>query len=265
MWVDACGQVFFSLGVCMGIMTAYSSHTHREKPVLGNAVTVSVVDTLASFLAGFAVWGVIGFLEGKNNLTQDETENVALIFVAFPKAYDQTDSSNLWMLLFTAMFFLLGLDSAFSFVEAVTTTINDLDTFVGTPRALITAIVCIVGVIVSVPFCFNWGFNLLDAVDHYLNTYLLVFIGIIQCFGCGWAFDLWPTAMKKGKNEKENYYVGTMISVFGYWLCLLTIPTVTIFLEQAGWGALAFACSQLFIVMPASYCASGLPFSRWYK
>ena len=73
MWVDAAGQVFFSLGTCMGIMTAYSSHTKRDKPVLGDAVTVSVADTLVSFLAGFAIWTVIGFLEFKDNLTKNET------------------------------------------------------------------------------------------------------------------------------------------------------------------------------------------------
>lgn len=63
MWVDACGQVFFSLGVGMGIFTAYASHfKNSNKPILGDAVTVSLVDTFASFLAGFVVWGAIGFL-----------------------------------------------------------------------------------------------------------------------------------------------------------------------------------------------------------
>lgn len=265
MWVDACGQVFFSLGVCMGIMTAYASHFKNvKKPILGDAVTVSVVDSLVSFLAGFVVWAVIGFLEAKKDLSENETENVALIFVTIPNAIDKMDASNAWMLLFTCMFFLLGLDTSFSFLEAVTTTINDLDTFVGTPRALITFIVCCFGVIFSIPFCFNWGFNLLDTVDHYLNTYLLIFIGLVQCYGCGWAFDLNRTMSKPGK-EGQNYYAATLISVLGYWMTLIIVPTIFIAMRQSGWGALAFILIQMFLVLPISYCVSGLSFTRWYR
>ena len=29
-WADAIGQVFFSLGVCMGVMTTYSSHNNKR-------------------------------------------------------------------------------------------------------------------------------------------------------------------------------------------------------------------------------------------
>ena len=63
MWIDAIGQVFFSLGTCLGIMTAYGSYNEREKPIVRDAVIVSFADTLFSFLAGFAVWTMIGFLE----------------------------------------------------------------------------------------------------------------------------------------------------------------------------------------------------------
>lgn len=91
------------------------------------------------------------------------------------------------------MLFLFGIDSAFSFIEAVVTTVKDMPYFAATPRVFITMVVCLFGFIGSVPFCFNWGFNLLDTVDHYLNTYLLVTIGVLQCMGCGWVFDLEKT------------------------------------------------------------------------
>jgi SNF family Na+-dependent transporter len=29
MWAEAVGQIFFSLGVCMGVMTSYASYNHR--------------------------------------------------------------------------------------------------------------------------------------------------------------------------------------------------------------------------------------------
>lgn len=96
-WVDAVGQVFFSLGVCMGIMTAYGSYNERDQGnVIQNAVIISVADTLFSFLSGFAVWSMIGFLEFNGDLTKGETSSTGLVFVSMPSAIDRFSASNFW-------------------------------------------------------------------------------------------------------------------------------------------------------------------------
>ncbi len=50
-------QVFFSLSITFGIMTAYGSHCHRDEPAFKNAAIIAVADTLYSFVSGFAVFG----------------------------------------------------------------------------------------------------------------------------------------------------------------------------------------------------------------
>ena len=59
---DAILQVFFSVGVCYGIMYSYGSYNHIKKPVIMDAFIISFLDFLFSFLAGFIIWGGIGAL-----------------------------------------------------------------------------------------------------------------------------------------------------------------------------------------------------------
>ena len=88
-------------------------------------------------------------------------------------------ASNFWILILYAMVFMIGIDSAFSFIEATTTTINDMAVFNGVPKMLITFVVCFCGFLFSIPFTLNWGLNLQDTMDHYINNYVLVLVGCL--------------------------------------------------------------------------------------
>ena len=61
-WSDAAGQIFFSIGVCMGIMTSYGSYNPVRKPIIMDNMIICISNSLLSFIAGFAVWSVVGYL-----------------------------------------------------------------------------------------------------------------------------------------------------------------------------------------------------------
>jgi SNF family Na+-dependent transporter len=211
-------------------------------------------------LSGFAVWGLIGSLELSKDIPRldpDELSSHALTFVTLPDAMNNLASSNWWSFCMYFILLLFGIDSAFSFIEGVTTTINDVAFFRGYPRAFISMMVCIVGALCSLVYCFNWGFELLDLVDYYINTFLLVFIGIIQCLGCGWAFDFGVTY--------EKHQWSASVSLFGYWFCLILISGICIPYQYAGVGGLVFFASQVLIINPLSWYVSGLDFFSWYR
>lgn len=62
MWADAIGQIFFSIGVCLGILTSYGSYNGKKKPIIADAFIISLGNSLVSFVSGFAVWGIVGYL-----------------------------------------------------------------------------------------------------------------------------------------------------------------------------------------------------------
>jgi SNF family Na+-dependent transporter len=49
-------------------MIAYGSYNNTRKPVICDAFIISIVDFLFSFIAGFGVWGGIGYLQMKDNI-----------------------------------------------------------------------------------------------------------------------------------------------------------------------------------------------------
>ena len=61
-WLAAYAQVFFSLGVAQGIMITYASFLKKKSDITNNAFIVSLADAGTSFLAGFAVFSVVGYL-----------------------------------------------------------------------------------------------------------------------------------------------------------------------------------------------------------
>ena len=63
-WTEACAQIFFSIGVCMGVMTSYASYNPVDKPIIGDALKVAFGNSAFSFFAGFAVFSVAGYLKG---------------------------------------------------------------------------------------------------------------------------------------------------------------------------------------------------------
>lgn len=67
MWAQACGQIFFSLGICMGTMTSYSSFNPKRKPIIGDGFKIALTNSIISFFAGFAVFSVVGYLVGKGS------------------------------------------------------------------------------------------------------------------------------------------------------------------------------------------------------
>ena len=62
-WSDASGQIFLGLSVCLGIMTSYGSYNDIRKPIILDSFVISVSNCSFSFIAGFAVWAIVGYLE----------------------------------------------------------------------------------------------------------------------------------------------------------------------------------------------------------
>merc|ERR1711871_56743 len=128
---------------------------------------------------------------------------------------------NLWAIMLSITLLTLGVDSAFSMVEAAATVICDTKWGQKYPRAWVAFLLCFLGFLLSIPFCTNWGFFLFDVIDHYLSNYLLILVGILQCAGCGWGFDAENT-MNKSENHGKSL---TWLSA-SYWATTIIFSIV---------------------------------------
>eukprot|EP00918_Siedleckia_nematoides_P060176 GHVU01131301.1.p1 GENE.GHVU01131301.1~~GHVU01131301.1.p1 ORF type:complete len:574 (+),score=126.25 GHVU01131301.1:547-2268(+) len=194
-WYDAAAQVCFSIGLCFGVMTAYAASNKNCQKVCTDSYIVVVADAAVSFLSGFAVFSVVGYLsyQSATPIAQLKTTSSDLIFLTFPTAFSHFPFGvkQFFSVIFYATFLLLGIDSAFSFIEALLK--NLLDTRLIDRRRfklLSVAAICVVGFLIGLPYNTNIGQYLLDVADHYLLTFGVVFAGLFQCVAAGWAYGL---------------------------------------------------------------------------
>merc|ERR1719357_1770150 len=139
-------------------MTSYGSYNDIKKPIIADSVIISVSNCTFSFISGFAVWLVVGYLENLGKLDQDQVAGASLAFITYPTAIDTMSNPNVWAVILGLTLFMLGIDSSFSAIEATSTVICDTAWKGKAPRMFIAFVLCLVGLIGSFPFCFNWGF-----------------------------------------------------------------------------------------------------------
>lgn len=263
-WTEACAQIFFSIGVCMGIMTSYASYNDTDKPIIGPACQVAFGNSLLSFFAGFAVFSTVGYLRGINSPISSSVSSIGLAFIAYPTAIDTLPYSNGWALMLALTLFTLGLDSAFSMVEAVSTVIADTAMGEKTPRWIVALVLCFLGGVISTIFCSNWGFTYFDVVDHYLANYLMLIVGILQCFGSCWMINV---HYYRDKEDDPKRYMSVKILAIGYWIPLIILGVLGNFIDST-WALpgsiIAFWVIQL-LVWLGSWLSSGRSFVQWYK
>ncbi|KFD62831.1 hypothetical protein M514_25019 [Trichuris suis] len=113
-WIDAAAQVFFSLGPGFGVLLAFSSYNKLHNNVYVDALVTSTVNCLTSFLAGFAVFSILGYM---SCISGEPIENVAsegpgLVFVVYPQALATMPGSTFWSIAFFLVLITLGLDSS---------------------------------------------------------------------------------------------------------------------------------------------------------
>jgi len=185
-WTSAYGQIFFTLSIGFGIMIAYASYLPRKSNLVKNAVVTSTVNCLYSFIAGFAVFSVLGYLSHVKNLPVKDVvaEGATLAFVTYPQAISELPAFNrLFGVLFFLCLAIAGISSGISIIEALTCAITDK--FAVTRRKVV-GILCATGFLGSIVFLCHSGLIWLDIVDRFINHYGLVLAGLLECVFIGW-------------------------------------------------------------------------------
>lgn len=98
-WQAAIGQCFFSLGVCMGVMTAFGSYNPVTQDIATDEKVISFMDVFASIMSGFVVYCILGFLVFDCNANPTEFLDVTWVGagsfcgdgVALPAGYDAAE------------------------------------------------------------------------------------------------------------------------------------------------------------------------------
>jgi NSS family neurotransmitter:Na+ symporter len=189
-WLRAYGQIFFTLSLASGIMIAYGSFLGRKAEITNSALITGLANCGTSFLAGFAVFSMLGYLAQVKGLPIPDVtaSGTGLAFVAYPTAISQLPALNSAIgVIFFITLLTLGIDSAFALQEAFTTGFHDKW---GIPIGKLALGFVAVAFPISLIFTTRGGFYWFDIVDKYICDFGLVVAGLMQCVTIGYLYNV---------------------------------------------------------------------------
>lgn len=125
-----------------------------------------------------SVFGIVGYL-GMHPDTSERLNTFVVGFLTYPEAIAEMPGANFWGVLFFATLFILGLGSAFALLETLVTMVCDTDWGKKFSRPYVSSVIVIASFLISLPFCTEFGYVLVDAADTWIN-YLALF-WIVWC------------------------------------------------------------------------------------
>ena len=186
-WIAAYGQIFFSLSLGFGIMIAYSSYLSRDANIFKNSLIVGFTNSSYEVFAGFGVFSILGYMattQGKE-IGEVIRDPMGIAFVAYPQAISLLPYGRLFGFLFFFLLAIAGISSSISIIEAFTSAVQDKFSL---GRKRIVTVICGIGFVGSLLFTTNVGFFWVDIVDHFLNQYGLITVGIVEALVVGWLY-----------------------------------------------------------------------------
>ena len=222
-WQGAFAQMFFSLSLGLGTMTAYASYLPKDADQVNNSLLVSFLNCGFEYIAGIAIFAML-FVFALN----PAGTTLSLSFFVIPQGIA---AFPFGVKVFGTLFFLLiviaGLTSAVSLVEGFAASLIDK---LHLSRAKALALVLVPGALGSFAFALphiidpglsgngTLGLTLLDILDHWAFRYALIFSGFMQCILIGWVFG--ADKLRRAANEHSKFHLGPWFN----WLIKLVIP-----------------------------------------
>jgi NSS family neurotransmitter:Na+ symporter len=191
--LEAIGLGFFSIGVGIGVMITYAAYAGRDVGLGTMAVATIAADTVASLLAGLAIFPIV-FAHGL-----DPAGGPGLMFVTLPVGFGQIEGGWIVAFAFFALLLISALASAISIMELVVAWV--VERFKA-PRWIAT--LSVAGLCFGLGLATVWSFNVwadvrpfaalgiledrnwFDAIDWITSNLMLPVGGIALAVFLGW-------------------------------------------------------------------------------
>lgn len=227
--VAAMNQSFFTLSIGIGAMAIFGSYIGKDRALMGEAVTVSILDTFVAFTAGLIIFPACSSFGVAVNSGPD------LIFKTLPPVFDSLPLGRVWGTLFFLFMTFAALSTVLAVFENLISCTMDMTGWsrrkacvVNGVAMFVLSIPCVLGFnVLSDIEPLGAGTDIMDLEDFIVSNILLPlgsFVFIMFCVNkrFGWGWDNFVEEANQGKGLKVKKWMK------GYMTFVLPIIVLTI-------------------------------------
>lgn len=212
--VSAMNQAFFTLSIGIGSMAIFGSYIGKERSLMGESVTISLLDTFVAICSGLIIFPACF----ANNVQPDA--GPSLIFITLPNIFNSIPYGRLWGSLFFVFMSFAALSTVFAVFENIISCTMDL--FEKWSRKKACVINGILMFVLSLPCAlgynllsgfgpFGKGTTVLDLEDFIVSNVILPIGCIVIILFCmtryGWGWNNFVEEANQGKGLKVKKWM----------------------------------------------------------
>ncbi|MBR3060359.1 MAG: sodium-dependent transporter [Oscillospiraceae bacterium] len=223
--VGAMNQAFFTLSIGIGSMAIFGSYIGRERSLLGESVSVIVLDTLVAVIAGFIMFPACFTYNIEVNA------GPSLLFDTMATVFNNMPGGRIWGTLFFLFMVFAALSTELAVFENILAMIRERTGW-SRPKG---CLICGIGILILASTTalgysafhfqpFAEGSAWLDFWDFIVSTNLLpigaLIFSLFCCFKFGWGWDKLIEEANAGKGLKVKPW---MKPIFKYFVPLCVV------------------------------------------
>ena len=188
-WLEAAGQIFFTLSVGIGVILTYASYLSKGDDVVLSGLTAASVNELAEVILGgsiiipaaFVFFGPVDI----QNIARSGVFNLG--FVTTPLILNKLPLAAILGFMWFFLLFLAGITSSVSLAQPAVAFLED-EFNIGRKKAV--SIFGIVSFILCQPVIFFLGRGVVDELDFWGGTFFLVLFATVETILFAWVFGM---------------------------------------------------------------------------
>ncbi len=198
MWLDATGQIFFSLSVGFGIIITYASYLRRDDDIALSSLTSAAGNEFCEVALGGLITIPAAFIFlGAAAVTAAAGSSFNLGFMTLPMVFESMPLGYIVGFLFFFLLFLAAVTSSLSMLQPA---IALLEEGLGINRRASVAILGFVTLIGSFfTLYFSKDTKALGTLDNWVGTFFIYLLAMFQVVLFGWVLGV-----KRGMDELDR-------------------------------------------------------------
>ncbi|MFH0855831.1 MAG: sodium-dependent transporter [Candidatus Omnitrophota bacterium] len=235
-WLDAAGQIFFTLSVGIGVILTYASYLKKGDDVVLSGLTASMMNEFAEVIIGGSIVITAAFVFfGPTQIGDIARSGVFnLGFVTMPLILNKMPFSNILGFLWFFLLFLAGITSSISLAQPAVAFLEDE---FGINRKKAVSILGAVSFLLCQPVIFFLGRGVVDELDFWGGTFFLVLFATIEVILFAWVFGMdeaWSQIHKGADMRVPKAYKfiikyitpAFLFIIFGMWFAQEWLPVI---------------------------------------